>query len=131
MESGLFYGTLIDPILKPMRQRVASKISKGECVIDIACGTGAQIAEISDIASSVTGIDLSESMIEYAKKRNIPNSSFLVCDASDLSIFKDGSYNFPTLTMVGVEFFKLKSEQQIQLKKLLKVVNINQEIMNK
>ena len=47
VESGIFYSTIIDPILAPMRKRVTSEIVPGEKVIDIACGTGAQLADIS------------------------------------------------------------------------------------
>ncbi len=87
-----------------MRQHVASRINAGEKVIDIACGTGAQLAEISEFASSVTGIDLSESMIEYASKRNIPNSKFLVCDASDLSIFNSEKFDVAIMSLALHQF---------------------------
>ena len=68
VESGTFYSTIIDPILGPMRKRVTEEIITGEKVIDIACGTGAQLFDIAGIASTVTGVDLSESMIRYANK---------------------------------------------------------------
>ena len=108
VESGLFYKTIIDPILAPMRKRVTSEIVPGEKVVDIACGTGAQLAEISRIASSVTGIDLSQSMIDFAtksfKKRNISNSAFFVSDASDLSIFKTKRFDVAIMTLALHQF---------------------------
>lgn len=97
VESGSFYSTFIDPVLTPMRKRVTEEINTGEKVIDIACGTGAQVFEISEIASSVVGIDLSESMINQAKKiclgKGITNTSFLVCDATNLKDFETKSFD--------------------------------------
>lgn len=104
VESGMFYSNIIDPILAPMRKRVAAEIRHGEKVIDIACGTGAQLADIANIASSVTGVDLSESMIDYATKRNIPNSTFIVNDASDLSIFKSKRFDVAIMTLALHQF---------------------------
>ena len=79
MESGIIYGTLIDPILKPMRKRVANEIHTNSTIIDIACGTGAQIFELAKHCFHSTGIDLSESMIEFAKKsarkQNLTNTN--------------------------------------------------------
>ena len=70
-ESGIFYATFIDPLLKPMRKHVINEIDPNSSVIDIACGTGAQVFEIAKIAKQTVGIDLSESMIKYATKMSI------------------------------------------------------------
>jgi ubiquinone/menaquinone biosynthesis C-methylase UbiE len=103
VESGIFYSNIIDPILAPMRKRVAAEIRKGEKVIDIACGTGAQLFDISRIASYVTGVDLSESMIEYATKnfrnKNIANGYFLVGDATNLSMLKLNRFDVAVMTL--------------------------------
>jgi len=108
VESGIFYGTLVDPILAPMRKRVTREIRKGEKVIDIACGTGAQLFEIADRALHVTGVDLSESMINYArkkfKKHNKNDAAFHVCDATNLSIFEKGSFNVAIMSLALHQF---------------------------
>ena len=108
VESGTFYGTVVDPILAPMRKRVFSAIHPGEKVIDIACGTGAQVFELCGIASKVVGVDLSESMINHAqnsvKKRNIPNAEFFVCDATNLSIFETGSFDVAIMSLALHKF---------------------------
>jgi ubiquinone/menaquinone biosynthesis C-methylase UbiE len=108
VESGTFYSTVIDPILAPMRKRVNVEINPGEKVIDIACGTGAQLFEIAVIASTVTGVDISESMIDYAtktvKKKNISNASFFVCDATNLSMFKPNSFDVAVMTLALHQF---------------------------
>ena len=108
VESGKFYGTVIDPILAPMRKRVIGEITLGEIVIDIACGTGAQVFELCEIASKVVGIDLSESMINRAKstgkKRNISIVEFFVCDATNLSIFVTGSFDVAIMSLALHQF---------------------------
>jgi len=108
VESGTFYSTVIDPILAPMRKRVNAEIISGEKVIDIACGTGAQLFEIAGIASFVTGVDLSESMINHAKKnsktKNIKNAEFIVCDATNLSILQDNSFDVAIMTLALHQF---------------------------
>lgn len=108
VESGKFYGTVIDPILVPMRNRITSEIKSGEKVIDIACGTGAQIFELRGIASKAVGIDLSESMINHAqssaRKRNIPNAEFFVCDATNLSRFNENSFDVAVMSLALHQF---------------------------
>lgn len=108
VESGNFYGTVLDPILATMRKRVALEIGANKTVIDIACGTGAQLFEIAGKATKVTGVDLSESMIDFAiktaKNRNISNADFRVCDATDLSIFEDNTFDFAILSLALHQF---------------------------
>lgn len=108
VESGSFYGTVIDPILATMRKRVVLEIGANKTVIDIACGTGAQLFEIAESSTKVTGVDLSESMIDYAiktaKKNNISNADFHVCSATDLSVFQDNTYDFAILSLALHQF---------------------------
>jgi ubiquinone/menaquinone biosynthesis C-methylase UbiE len=108
VESGTFYSTVIDPILAPMRKRVTNEINKNEKVIDIACGTGVQLFDISRIASYVTGVDLSESMIDYAtknfKNKNIKNAAFLVGDATNLSMLKTNRFDVALMTLALHQF---------------------------
>lgn len=108
VESGTFYSTIIDPIIAPMRKRVSEEIIQGEKVIDIACGTGAQLFDIAGIASNVTGVDLSESMIRYANKtsknKDIANARFFVCDATNLSMFKENVFDVAIMTLALHQF---------------------------
>ena len=108
IESGTFYGTIIDPVLAPMRKRITAEISGSETVIDIACGTGAQVFELCKIASKTVGIDLSESMINHAKstckKRNIPNAEFFVCDAAKLFRFETKSFDTALMSLALHQF---------------------------
>jgi SAM-dependent methyltransferase len=108
VESGTFYSTILDPILAPMRKRVNNEILPGKKIIDIACGTGAQVFELSKIASEIVGVDLSESMINHAqnsvRKRNIPNAEFFVCDATNLFRFNANSFDIAIMSMALHQF---------------------------
>ena len=53
-------------------------------ILDVGCGTGYPIAAyLSGCGFHVTGIDISEKMIEKAKAQNLPNTAFAVCDFLD------------------------------------------------
>lgn len=46
-----------------------AKVKEDDTVLDVACGPGMVTCEFARIASHVTGIDITEKMIEQAKKR--------------------------------------------------------------
>lgn len=108
VESGWFYGTFIDPVLVPMRKRMAKKIQPGEKVIDIACGTGAQVFEFAKKASAVLGVDLSESMIDKANKtkkwKNYANIDFFVGDAANLNEIQNKNFDVATMSLALHQF---------------------------
>ncbi|WP_346855297.1 class I SAM-dependent methyltransferase [uncultured Draconibacterium sp.] len=108
VETGWFYGSAIDPILKSMRKKLAAHISANETVIDIACGTGAQVFEMAGKAKRIVGVDLADSMIEYAKKqklmRNTTNTEFVVADATDLCLFSENEFDVATMSLALHQF---------------------------
>ncbi|MBW6536142.1 MAG: class I SAM-dependent methyltransferase [Mariniphaga sp.] len=108
VESGLFYSTVIDPVLAGMRKKVNREIPEGKKILDVACGTGAQVFELASSAKEVTGIDLSESMIRIAEqtkeKRNISNVHFRVCDATGNWKFTDKQFDMGIITMALHQF---------------------------
>ncbi len=108
VESGRFYGTFVDPVLVKMREKVAAEIKPGLRIIDIACGTGAQVFELAKNAEFVTGVDLSESMIRKANKTNrnlgLQNVNFSVCDATRLVGFADNEFDISTLSLALHQF---------------------------
>ncbi len=107
-ESGPFYATFIDPLLARMRKRVALEVKNSKTVLDVACGTGAQIFEFAKVATTVTGIDLSASMIEYAKntaiKNRVDNVDFHVCDATNLTFFNPNHFEIATMSLALHQF---------------------------
>lgn len=62
------------------------KDKKYEFLLDMGCGTGAMLEIISkeNSKANLFGLDLSEKMIEEAKKKNIPKVNCIIGDAEDL-----------------------------------------------
>src|ERR687885_1534000 len=53
---------------------------KGECILDLGCGTGQLTQKIADAGAEVIGIDSAKAMIDQAQK-NYPHLQFAVADA--------------------------------------------------
>ncbi len=60
---------------------------RGECILDLGCGTGYLTDKISNSEAEVVGIDSAPTMIEQARA-NYPNSKFEVADGRNLQ-FKE------------------------------------------
>jgi SAM-dependent methyltransferase len=116
VESSLFYSIIIDPVLIRMRKRIASVIPHGQKILDVACGTGAQVFEMAHVAEEVVGIDFSESMIKKAnqtlRRKKTPNVSFRVCDATGVMKFKDKQFDVATM-MLALHQFEPKMHSSI------------------
>ena len=78
----------LDKMLRPFLDAVmaAAKPKAGEVVTDIGCGGGALSLAIAGKGASPTGVDVSEPLIEVARRRaavSAPGTRFVVADASD------------------------------------------------
>jgi demethylmenaquinone methyltransferase/2-methoxy-6-polyprenyl-1,4-benzoquinol methylase len=128
VESGWFYGSFIDPVLKKMRKRIATEIQSGEKVIDVACGTGAQVLEFTGKASVVVGVDLSDSMIAKANqtisKNGISNAKFYVENAIELSRFEHNQFDVATMSLALHQF-----EPELHSKILAEMKRISRKII--
>lgn len=71
-----------------MNKTSASSQSK---ILDIGCGTGHHVAELSGRSIDVIGIDISPSMIKKAKE-SYPNYNFEVKDATNSQIFASNTF---------------------------------------
>jgi ubiquinone/menaquinone biosynthesis C-methylase UbiE len=93
------YENCIDPILKNVRQIIPefSGMKAGEKVLDVCCGTGAQVIEYSRRGILATGIDREPSMLSVALKNkdklNLTNASFYLADATSLP-FDDNKFDY-------------------------------------
>ncbi|MGB9940157.1 class I SAM-dependent methyltransferase [Methanosarcina sp.] len=66
---------------------------KGSKILDVATGTGQQAFAFAKKGYEVIGIDISEAMLNIAKKKNkFRNAKFEVADATNLP-FKDSSFD--------------------------------------
>lgn len=86
---GWFYARFIDPWGKEIRDNISNFIESNSVVIDVGCGTGALVFELSKKCKDVVGIELSLKMIRFAnqlrEKENISNVQFIHADAVRLS----------------------------------------------
>ncbi|MBG7617656.1 MAG: methyltransferase domain-containing protein [Chloroflexi bacterium] len=98
------YRTFIDPLLKGLRETVVSfaTIDKGDTILDVCCGTGAQTLVYAAAGISATGIDLNPSMIttanEQKEKRGLARAIFEVADSTALP-FADNSFVFASISL--------------------------------
>lgn len=89
-----FYDAVTAPI-RGLRRTVASMVDPGpgSRVLDVATGTGAQAFAFAEKGREVVGIDLSESMLRIARRKNrFPAVTFQQADATALP-FEDASFD--------------------------------------
>jgi ubiquinone/menaquinone biosynthesis C-methylase UbiE len=97
------YETVIDPVLKGLRKFTPefSGMKAGDKVIDVCCGTGAQVLEYGRHGIIATGIDSSRDMLQIATrnrmKQKAVNVSFQLADAANLP-FPDGYFDYATVS---------------------------------
>ncbi len=90
----------------PAWRRSALPHLPGDGVLDVACGTGALLRELSTDASRLVGIDLSPQMGRVFQRRT-PRAAFVCASASYLP-FRSGSFRavvttFPTRFLLAPE----------------------------
>src|SRR4030042_2316621 len=98
------YETLVDPLFRDLRKYIPefSGMKAGDKVIDVCCGTGAQVLEYGSRGIIATGIDISPDMLKIATRNRIKhkaiNVSFQLADATDLP-FPDGYFNYASISL--------------------------------
>ena len=80
---GWIYAKIIDTQPIPFRYKIFNYLKSNHSVLDIGCGTGAFTAEIARKCKRVTGVDISQTQIDLARK-NIPTGRFLHGDAASV-----------------------------------------------
>jgi ubiquinone/menaquinone biosynthesis C-methylase UbiE len=71
-------------------------------MLDIGVGGGRTTYFFANRVAGYTGIDYSESMIMACKER-FPKVKFLVCDARNMDIFDDNSFDFVLFSFNGLD----------------------------
>ena len=75
---------------KYWKREILKKIPKCDAILDLACGTGILTFQIAELfpESQITGVDITESYLNVAKKKARPHHriSFLKQDAENLDI---------------------------------------------
>ncbi len=65
------------------------RLEPGSAVLDVGCGAGRAVAELSSLGFRAVGVDLSSEMVEEARRRS-PDLEFLTGDACSLPV--DGGF---------------------------------------
>lgn len=101
------YNKFIDPLNKPIRDKIVGMIPQGASVLDIGCGTGLLCYALRrEKQCKVVGADLSFRMIEFAKKHNtFEDIQFIHQDATDLIDFQDDSFDYVIASLIIHEMF--------------------------
>ena len=108
-----WYDRLIVPLLLPeyrLAENLARKIRAGT-VVDLCCGTGALAIRLAKQGFQVTGVDLSQDMLQQARNQNVPGTTFLHSDAAwtglpsdrfDLAIISMALHEKPAFLREGI-----------------------------
>ena len=100
----LNYSTIIDPLLRDLRIYTPkfSGMKARDRVLDVCCGTGAQVFYYAKADIMATGIDLDPNMLKLARKngrkQSSSNASFQMADAQNLP-FKDNFFDYASISL--------------------------------
>jgi len=90
---------------------------EGEAILDLGCGTGRITAQIFEFNKTVVGVDLSDQMLEVARKK-LPEASFIQADILSLP-FADNSFDKVVSSLV----FQFLPDIEKPLKEVSRVLN--------
>jgi 2-polyprenyl-3-methyl-5-hydroxy-6-metoxy-1,4-benzoquinol methylase len=85
----------IDDILDKIRKHIAPVFTINKA-LDFGCGVGRLVIPLADVANEVTGVDISQSMLNEARKNcdeRLINNVHFIKSNDDLSLLKD-KYDF-------------------------------------
>ena len=97
------YETLVDPYLRDVRKFTLefSGMKAGDKVIDVCCGTGAQVLEYASQGIIATGIDNNPTMLKIATRNNVRQArdvSFQLANATKLP-FPNGYFDYASISL--------------------------------
>jgi len=97
-------GRMYDRLEKKAISRYLPLRVRGKKLLEVGCGTVHWSHFFSEYGFDVTGVDISERMINIARAKNIPNSSFQIADGHSLP-FEDSSFDV-TAAITTLEFVR-------------------------
>ena len=126
--SATIYRWLIDPLLRPLRPRIARLCRKHGMnnVLDIATATGAQCRTLGAAGIHAVGLDLSEAMIAAARNRPATNVEYVAGSAFELP-FADAAFDAALLILALHEHSE--EERTRMLVEALRVIKHNGYLM--
>ena len=108
---------------------ISEHVKPGIKMLDVGCGTGMLVEKAAKIGAEVSGIDISEKMLEISKNRierlNLQNKVSLHYSESGIAemdvLFKDNSFDLITSTLLISELYN--EELSWLLKEMRRVLN--------
>lgn len=95
---GKFRAAIRNPAIVELLGNVKNKV-----VLDIACAEGDSSRLIQSLGANVTGLDISDEMIQLAKSKQ-DNVNYVVSSASDMSCLQDASFDYVVcLSMMNID----------------------------
>lgn len=87
--------TARDPYLQLLNEYYILKLVKNrDKVLDIGCGEGSSSIKFAEVVNRLIGVDYSETLIEQAKLKSLPNMQFVVGDVLDIkSLFMPDTFD--------------------------------------
>lgn len=112
----------LDMLLEPERllfERLAPAL-RGKRILDIAVGGGRTTKYLLEISRDYTGVDYTPQFVEAAR-RKYPQANILWCDARDLSIFADDTFDFVLFSFNGIDYVP-HGDRLTALREILRVL---------
>lgn len=97
-------GVMYDRLEKKAIIRFLTPHVRGEKLLEVGCGTGHWSRFFSEYGFEVTGVDVSQRMIDVAKSKNISDASFQVADGHSLP-FTNETFDITT-AITTLEFVR-------------------------
>ena len=108
-------GATYDRLEKHAVARLLPSDGRGKDLLDVGCGTGHWARFFSEHGFTVTGIDISPSMIRVARGKGVPGAFFAVADAHELP-FGSGRFDV-TVAITTLEF---ATEREVVLREMIR-----------
>ena len=96
-----WYDFFFDRVLKVIRQKNLKIIDshQGKRIVDLGCGTGAQCRLLADYGLNVTGVDLSEKMLQVANRKNNHKTRYILGDITT-ELFPNEQFDCALISLV-------------------------------
>ena len=118
----LYAERIRDPELFPQERKAVERYftDDGASVLDVGCGTGRVSHLLHERGFDVTGVDVSEPLVEEARSL-FPEIDFRVTDVRDTP-FDSGAFEYVVFSFYGIDYILPKAERVRALQELRRVM---------
>jgi len=125
--SARLYDPLLSHWIHPIRSRISAIVKRNEYhhILDVCCGTGAQLKILKEEGFEGKGIDLSDAMLEVAGRGPVV-ADCIQGDATDM-LFRDQSFDLVSITFALHE--KNRQSAQKIIEEMLRLTMVGGDII--